>query len=77
MKIANLIGSNVLHGSPVYLMKEIVKRVEFQEKGVEIEFESECFTQMTVEEFYDFLRYDEIYYNEMTHGGRSQLCLDN
>jgi hypothetical protein len=69
----DLIGTKIMHGSPGYLSEEVVSKVTFDKDKVEIEFESECFTQMTHEEYEYMLKHEELFYNEKMHGGESQI----
>jgi hypothetical protein len=71
--LPNLIGTRINHGSPGYMNEETVATVEFLSDRVEIEFESGCFTQMKPEEFEYMMQYQELFYNEMTHNGLSQI----
>ena len=71
--ITDFIGTKIKHGSPGYMNEETVATVEFLSDRVEIEFESGCFTQMKPEEFEFMMQYQELFYNEMTHNGLSQI----
>jgi hypothetical protein len=70
---SDLIGTKILHGSPGYLTEETISKINFLKDKVEIEFESERFTQMTPDEYENMLKYEELFYKEMTHGGDSQI----
>ena len=70
--ITDIIGTRIMHGSPGYMNEETISKVTILKHGVTIEFESQCFTQMTHEEFEDMLRYEELYYKE-NHGGYSVI----
>jgi hypothetical protein len=70
---SDLIGTKIMHGSPGYLSEETVSKVVFIDDRVEIEFKSECFTQMTHEEYEYLLKHEELFYNEKMHGGESQI----
>lgn len=69
----DIIGTKIMHGSPGYLSEETISKVTFMKDKVEIEFESECFTQMTHEEYEYMLKHEELFYNEKMHGGDSQI----
>ena len=71
--ITNIIGTKLMHGSPGNMNEEIISKVVFVKECVEIEFESQCFTQMTPDEYEYLLRYEELSYNEATHGGLSNI----
>ena len=74
--IASLIGTKATHGSPGHPMAEIISSITFlKDHVVEVEFESGFFTQMNAEEFRDLMRYNEVEYNELTHGGMSMMTL--
>jgi hypothetical protein len=71
--ITDIIGKKVMHGSPGFMVEEIISKVVFFKDVVEIEFESQAFTQMEPEEFEYMLRYEELNYKEKTHGGMSHI----
>lgn len=71
--ITNIIGTKIMHGSPGYMNEEVISKVTILKNLVEIEFESQCFTQMTHEEYEYLLRYEELSYNEATHNGMSTI----
>ena len=70
---SDLIGTKIMHGSPGLLSEETISKITFDKNGVEIEFESECFTQMTHDEYEHMLKHEELFYNEKMHGGESQI----
>ena len=71
--ITDIIGTKIMHGSPGYMVEETISKVVFLKDRVEIEFESQAFTQMEPEEFEYMLRYEELSYKELTHGGMSDI----
>jgi hypothetical protein len=71
--ITDIIGKKVMHGSPCFMVEEIISKVVFLKDVVEIEFESQVYTQMEPEEFEYMLRYEELNYREKTHGGMSSI----
>ena len=71
--ITDIIGKKVMHGSPGLMVEEIISKVVFLKDVVEIEFESQVYTQMEPEEFEYMLRYEELYYKEKTHRGMSSI----
>lgn len=72
MKITDIIGTKIMHGSPGYMNEETITKVKILQEHVEIEFYSQCFTQMTHEEFERMLLDKELSYTE-THGGLSEI----
>ena len=75
MTITEIVGKKVMHGSPGYENQEIIKQITITKDTVEIEFESQAYTQMVPEEFEYMLRYvrRELNYKEKTHGGMSRI----
>ena len=73
--ITDIIGKKIMHGSPGLEVEEIISKVVFLKDVVEIEFESQAYTQMEPEEFEYMLRYvrRELNYKEKTHGGMSRI----
>jgi hypothetical protein len=71
--ITDIIGKKVMHGSPGLMVEEIISKVVFLKDVVEIEFESQAYTQMEPEEFEYMLRYEELNYDEKTHWGMSSI----
>ena len=73
--ITDIIGKKVMHGSPGLMVEEIISKVVFLKDLVEIEFESQAYTQMAPAEFEYMLRYAgrELNYKEKTHGGMSRI----
>ena len=64
-----------MHGSPGHMNQEQVSKVCFLRDRVEIEFESQAYTQMYLSELVSLLADGEIAYNELTHGGASHIVL--
>ena len=75
MTITEIVGKKVMHGSPGYENQETIKQITITMDTVEIEFESQAYTQMEPEEFEYMLRYirRELNYKEKTHGGMSRI----
>jgi hypothetical protein len=73
MTIAESIGKKVMHGSPVHENEEIIKQISFLKDSVNIEFESGVFSTMSSGEFEYLIRYKELLYSEMHHGGMSHI----
>ena len=75
MTITEIVGKKVMHGSPGYENQETIKQITITMDTVEIEFESQAYTQMEPEEFEYMLRYArrELNYKEKTHGGMSRI----
>jgi hypothetical protein len=73
MTITESIGKKVMHGSPVHENEEIIKQISFLKDSVEIEFESGVFSTMSPGEFEYLIRYKELLYSEMHHGGMSHI----
>lgn len=73
INIANIIGKKVMHGSPGYMVEETISKVKILKNVVEIEFESQAYTQMEPDEFEHMIRYEELIYDEKTHGGNSSI----
>ena len=71
--ITDIIGKKVMHGSPGLMVEEIISKVVFLKDVVEIEFESQAYTQMEPGEFEYMLRYEELSYKEKHHGGMSHI----
>jgi hypothetical protein len=71
--ITDIIGKKVMHGSPGLMVEEIISKVVFLKDVVEIEFESQAYTQMEPEEFEFLLDSEELSYFEKTHGGMSRI----
>jgi len=70
-----LIGQEVLHGSPGYENPETIEKIVITKDAVEIEFASGFFTLMTPNEFEFLLDNEELDYNEKTHGGMSTMLI--
>ena len=64
-----------MHGSPGHMNQEQVSKVCFLKDRVEIEFESQAYTQMYLSELVSLLADGEVAYNELTHGGASHIVL--
>jgi hypothetical protein len=75
MTAQQLIGSSLMHGSPGYMNQEKVSKVCITRDSVEIEFESQAYTQMHLSELASLLVDGEVSYNELTHGGASHIIL--
>jgi hypothetical protein len=73
MNITEVIGKKIMHGSPVHENEEVIKQVTLSKELVEIEFESGVFSTMSPGEFEYLIRYKELLYSEMHHGGMSHI----
>jgi len=73
MTITEIVGKKVMHGSPVHENKEIIKQITINKDAVEIEFESGAFATMSPGEFDYLIRFKDLLYIEMHHGGMSHI----
>jgi len=73
MTITEIVGKKVMHGSPVYENEETIKQIMITKDAVEIEFESGAFATMSPGEFDYLIRFKELLYSEMHHGGMSHI----
>jgi len=73
MNTTDIIGKDVMHGSPGYENQETIKQITITKESAEIEFESGAFATMSPGEFDYLIRYKDLLYIEMHHGGMSHI----